>query len=357
MGDKIQSIPLVTGCIIAVMGTETVTGELDVVDVKFADLPPQPARWALMKPPSSGGDVDMTEAASSPKGGTKIAIVSGLSFSEKNSSYAMELNLLLEFILGEALDPAIQRDIAQISRLIIAGNSIAPDDSVEKADKKSHRKYRYDTTSYNPTPYQLLDDFLAEILPSIPVTILPGANDPANAAYPQQPMHPAMFPKARAFVAADSAAQPDSFDCVTNPWEGEVEGWRFLGTGGQNVDDVLRYVDSDDRLGMMEGMCRWRCVAPTAPDTLCKLRLHVPPFLAPATLLVNLILTCDYRELPLPRRRPVRAKHVPPSLLRRLPASLLDKGDRRARGPVCASRDDTVLCRYGRDCACRLGDA
>jgi DNA polymerase delta subunit 2 len=43
-----------------------------------------------------------------------------------------------------------------------------------------------------------------------------------------------------------------------------------LGTGGQNVDDVFKYVDSDDRLGMMEAMCRWRCSAPTAPDTLCE---------------------------------------------------------------------------------------
>ena len=50
--------------------------------------------------------------------------------------------------------------------------------------------------------------------------------------------------------------------------QAEVEGWRVLGTGGQNVDDVFKYVDSDDRLAMMEIMCRWRISAPTAPDTL-----------------------------------------------------------------------------------------
>jgi DNA polymerase II small subunit/DNA polymerase delta subunit B len=66
------------------------------------------------------------------------------------------------------------------------------------------------------------------------------------------------------------STEPGWLDPVTNPWEGEVEGWRLLGTGGQNLDDICKYVESEDRLGMMEAMCRWRCSAPTAPDTLCK---------------------------------------------------------------------------------------
>lgn len=267
VGDKLKELPLVTGCIIAVMGTETSSGELDVAGVKFADLPPQPERWSLSKPPKSmGEDVEMSEAGSS----TKIAIVSGLSFSGKDASYAMELNLLLEFLLGEALDPAVQKDVARISRLVIAGNSIAPDDLEEKHDPKTQKTYGYDASAYNPAPFQLLDGFLSEILPSIPITMLPGADDPATAAYPQQPVHSAMFPNARSFGPEDPAKAPGWLDCVTNPWEGEIDGWRVLGTGGQNVDDVFKYIGSDDRLGMMEGMCRWRCIAPTAPDTLCK---------------------------------------------------------------------------------------
>ena len=31
-----------------------------------------------------------------------------------------------------------------------------------------------------------------------------------------------------------------------------MEGWRVLATGGQNVSDVFKYLDSDDRVGMME---------------------------------------------------------------------------------------------------------
>lgn len=281
-GDILKSFTLVTGCIVAVMGTENASGDFEIIDVKIADLPPQPGRWSLSKPPApssadkskkkqSEEDIDMTDS-SSPGTGGKIAIVSGLNFSDNDTSYALELNLLLEYLLGEALEPTAQAELSQISRLIIAGNSIAaanPRTAETAADKKAlSKKYGYDASSYNALPSQLLDDFLAELLPNMPVTLLPGEHDPANSSFPQQPIHSAMFPRARAFAAAPGSDVRGWFDTVTNPWEGEVDGWRVLGTGGQNVDDIFRYVDSEDRLGMMEAMCRWRCSAPTAPDTL-----------------------------------------------------------------------------------------
>ncbi|RSL47499.1 hypothetical protein CEP53_009903 [Fusarium sp. AF-6] len=279
VGDMLKSLHLVTGCIIGVMGTENSNGELEIIDVKFPDLPPQPERWSLTKgagKKAKGEDEEMVDAPEGKKGNNKVAIVSGLSFSGTDASYALELDLLLEYLLGEALSPSSQANVSHISRLIIAGNSISTTDQKPQAtdeaqsEKKAHKKYGYDSSAYNPLPSQLFDAFLAELLPSIPVTMLPGDQDPANASYPQQPIHSAMFPNSRAYARDPSspATKPGWFDTVTNPWEAEVEGWRFLGTGGQNVDDVFKYVGSDDRLGMMEAMCRWRCCAPTAPDTL-----------------------------------------------------------------------------------------
>jgi DNA polymerase delta subunit 2 len=274
VGEMLKSVHLVTGCIIAVMGTENVNGELEVLDIKFPDLPPQPDRWTASKPLNASSikqeeDTEMSDAGVVPAGsGSKIAIVSGLSFSSSDASYATELNLLTEFLLGEALGPEAQSDLARISRLIIAGNSISSTAIEHDVSTKQHKKYGYDASAYNALPSQILDNFLAEILPSIPVTLLPGSQDPANAAYPQQPIHTAMFPQARAY-AAQRPGEPGWFDPVTNPWEAEVDGWSILGTGGQNVDDVFKYLGSQDRLGMMEAMCRWRCSAPTAPDTLC----------------------------------------------------------------------------------------
>ncbi|PSR90793.1 DNA polymerase alpha/epsilon subunit B-domain-containing protein [Coniella lustricola] len=292
-GTALKSHICVTGCIAAVMGTENATGDFEVVDIMFPDLPPQPDRWSIArstapndsdkgksggggggggtKPKAKGEDVEMADAPSTSSG-NKIAIVSGLNFSGEDTSYAMELNLLLEYLLGEALDPSAQAEIAHISRLIIAGNSIAAANATVTdftADKKGiSKKYGYDSSSYNALPSQLLDEFLFELLPTMPVTLLPGQNDPANASYPQQPIHTAMFPKSREFTALPTAESRGWLDTVTNPWEGEVDGWRLLGTGGQNVDDIFKYVEGDQRLDMMEAMCRWRCSAPTAPDTL-----------------------------------------------------------------------------------------
>lgn len=381
----LNSVLLVTGCIIAVMGTENANGQLEVIDLKFPDLPPQPERRALPKPPvdAKGGatkgkanpkpkdeDAEMTDAGSKGSG-SKIAIVSGLGFSGTDASHAIELSLLLEFLLGESLDPSAQQELSQISRLIIAGNSISleerrPGTDEDLTEKKAHKKYGYDSSAYNALPSQLLDEFLSALLPSIPVTLLPGAQDPANASFPQQPIHPAMFPYSRPYTAPPTAtdAEPGWFDAVTNPWEGEVDGWRVLGTGGQNVDDIFKYVDSDDRLGMMEAMCRWRCCAPTAPDTLCMFFFFTLPLnpisyayqdsLSPYTFPPLRKLTIHpttSRELPLPRRRPVRHADMSAPIFRRLPAPVRHQSHKRPRRAIRAARCRPILCRYPRDSA------
>lgn len=313
VGNALQNHFMVTGCIVAVMGTENANGEFEVIDLLFAELPPQPERWSLSKgkkEEAASEDIEMMDASfsgnlpSNKPPSKKIALVSGLEFSNADTSYAMELNLLLEYLLGEALDQSTQaNELSHITRLIIAGNSIstsanettkaaALDTSTvsNKFQRQQTKKYGYDSSSYNPIPSQLFDSFLSELLPTMPVTLLPGALDPANASYPQQPIHPAMFPQSRTYMSAPKVGvgkdrdvpdseEPGWFDNVTNPWEGEIEGWRVLGTGGQNLDDVFKYVESEDRLGMMEAMCRWRCVAPTAPDTLCEFLFIFSPFI------------------------------------------------------------------------------
>lgn len=289
IGPRLAREMLATGCIISVMGTENANGDFEVIDVRLPDLAPQPARWAVSesktaiesgrkakKQKTSDDDEEMGEARMGSGG--KIAIVSGLGITGSSAGHSLQIDLLLEYLLGEALDPASQSHTAQISRLIIAGNSLALNNDTSDSlnnTRKVQKKYGYDSSSYNPAPTAHLDAFLASLLPSMPVTLIPGASDPANVSIPQQPVHAAMFPHARAYAANPPSVEGDEkepgwFDAVTNPWEGEVEGWRVLGTGGQNLDDLYKYVDGEDRVKMMENLCRWRCVAPTAPDTLCK---------------------------------------------------------------------------------------
>ncbi|KAK8177337.1 DNA polymerase-like protein subunit delta-2 [Phyllosticta citrichinensis] len=306
-GSILREHPLVTGAIIAAIGSENKHGIFEVIDIRVADLPPQPERWALSQPPST----------TPPPSSKKIAIVSGLNISG-TSTDSLALDLLLEYLLGEAGDAS---SASQITRLVIAGDSISKGSPIPTREDLAMRgkisgsgtgavarKFGYDASAYNAAPIERLDAFLAELLPSIPVTILPGASDPANVAVPQQPLHPALFRHSRAYMKSPAAeeAEPGWLDAVTNPWEGEIEGWRVLGSGGQNVNDVAKYVgvnndaaaaedgeamdvdgdgaakdqtstDDSDRCELMDALLRWRCVAPTAPDTLCEFPLSPLP--------------------------------------------------------------------------------
>ncbi|KAI4217686.1 MAG: hypothetical protein LQ351_000282 [Letrouitia transgressa] len=257
-GAFLQHVMLVTGCIVAVMGTENANGDFEIIDVKVPDLPRQPQRWER----DNGANDDQS-------GGGQIAFVSGLGISGDEGD-TLTMDLLMEYLLGEAGGESDQAEVCRISRVVIAGNSISEGIplALREEEKKSSKKYGYDSSAYNPAPTAHLDSFLATLLPSIPITLIPGESDPANASIPQQPIHPAMFPHSRAYAAKPGSIEPGWLDSSTNPWEGDIEGWRFMGNGGQPIDDIFRYVEGDDRLGMMEALLRWRCGAPTAPDTL-----------------------------------------------------------------------------------------
>ncbi|KAF7190399.1 DNA polymerase subunit delta-2 [Pseudocercospora fuligena] len=271
-GGFLASVLLVTGAIVAVLGTENSDGDFEVLDIRVPDLPRQPQRWER-----DDGDAALKGKKASQKRetGGKVAIVSGLSISGDDGDTLM-LDVLAEYLLGEAAGLDEQAEVSQISRLIIAGNTLAHGqpipsrEEVAAAKKSGKRTYGYDASAYNANPTERLDSYMASLLPSIPITLLPGFTDPTSTALPQQPIHPAMFTRCRAYMAAPLAAEtePSWLDSTTNPAEFDLQGWRFLGAGGQTVEDVYKYVDGEERLEMMEAMLRWRLSAPTAPDTL-----------------------------------------------------------------------------------------
>ncbi|KAJ5465137.1 uncharacterized protein N7458_000823 [Penicillium daleae] len=289
-GNLLLSTQLATGVIIAALGTETVNGEFEVIDIKVPDLAPQPKRWERDEATTAESKQSGKDAS---KGSGKIAFVSGLGITG-TSSDTLALELLTDYLLGyTSIDGSA--DASRITRLIIAGNSLGASVTADAASagsdnaakkKLAPKKYGYDASAYNSSPITQLDNFLAEILPSIPVTLMAGEKDPANVSLPQQGIHRAMFPQARAYCAPppsdENKQEVGWFDSVSNPWEGDVEGWRLWGCSGQNVDDVLRYLDfpaddvdptaerddSEARLRIMEAMLRWRCGVPTAPDTI-----------------------------------------------------------------------------------------
>jgi DNA polymerase delta subunit 2 len=265
VGAGLKEFILVTGAIISVLGTENADGDFEVLDLRVPDLPRQPQRWER----DDGENATGGKKAAKREQAGKVAIVSGLRMAGDDGD-TLGLDLLAEYLLGEAASEQEQQETASISRLIIAGNSVnaAPIPSRDDLVAKKAKKYGYDSSAYNPVPTDRFDTWLASILPSIPVTLLPGDADPTSIALPQAPIHQAMFPHARAYMEPPTSGLIGSFDSATNPYEFDLDGWRFVGSGGQTVDDVFRYVPGDERLEMMEAMLRWRLWAPTAPDTL-----------------------------------------------------------------------------------------
>lgn len=274
VGGFLRDLLLVTGAIVAVLGTENADGDFEVLDLRVPDLPRQPLRWE--KDDADSARQGKKENTQSRGEGGKVAVLSGLSISGDEGDN-LSLDILLEYLLGEAASLNDQADVASISRVIIAGNSLAHSqpiisrEEVATAKKSGKRTYGYDASAYNAAPTERLDTWLSSLLPSIPVTLLPGFSDPTSTSLPQQPIHAAMFPYSRVYMDNPNPKlndEPNWFSTTTNPSEFDVHGWRFLGGGGQTLDDVYRYVHGEERLEMMEAMLRWRLTAPTAPDTL-----------------------------------------------------------------------------------------
>jgi DNA polymerase delta subunit 2 len=279
--------PYVTGCVLAALGTEQADGTFQVIATQYADLPRQPQRWE--RDDSALAVTKKKAPAPKREKSGKLAIVSGLEFTGSNDE-DIALDLLLEYLTCEVGGSAEHTSTgSKISRLLIAGDSLAHASPILSREEYSARHaarktYGYDSSSYNASPAESFDVFLSQILPHLPVTLLPGDQDPANVALPQQPLHPALFPLSRPFAnpPAVSNESREGLDSVTNPWEGDIEGWRVLASGGQNVADLLKYRDDVAVVEAMELMLRWRSVAPTAPDTLCM--FPVPCSLSPFPL-------------------------------------------------------------------------
>lgn len=235
-GELLKNTILVTGTVVGVLGMESRPGVFQVVDLVYP--------FASAQKPTRDSS-------------SKIALVSGLQF---NGLDSVKYELLKDYLTGElGIESA-----KSISRLIIAGNSVLVTGEPEVDEKNKYGARN--KSNYTVDSVSQLDNFLVDLLQSIPVDIMPGETDPAETSLPQQPLHKAFFQKSKAYL------NTSNFRTLTNPSWIQYDQLRLLGTSGENINDIYKYVvpDSikDSRIDMLEATIVWQNIIPTAPDTL-----------------------------------------------------------------------------------------
>nr|GLL24625.1 DNA polymerase delta small subunit [Ipomoea trifida] len=225
----------VTGLVVALHGKETTAGDFLVEDVLEAGLAQQ-----IEQPLQSDED-------------KYVVFISGLSVGSSTSN-PLQFQLLIDHITGHLGDEKDQNIASQIVQVVIAGNSVEVPSGLLNGQNLGSKDQ-----SKLSEPIKELDILLTQIAAGIPLDIMPGPGDPANFAMPQQALHRCLFPGSSTY---------NTFRSCTNPHCFELDNLRFLGTSGQNIDDLGKYSEAKDKLEFMERTLRWRHLAPTAPNTL-----------------------------------------------------------------------------------------
>ncbi|KAI5964348.1 HYS2 [Candida pseudojiufengensis] len=245
---------LVTGCIVAVLGIEIQAGIFEIMDVIYPKCAPQKS----LNLPIQGEN-------------KKIALISGLNVG-LNSNYDLKLEILKEYLIGELGGENDRNFNSKISQLIIVGNSIEPirDITSENDLKNFITTNNYGSkniSKYNNESLVLLDQFLNDLLINLPISIMPGENDPSEICLPQLPLHKSLFKLNQSIIGQNRLSR------LTNPVWFEINNIKFLGTSGQNVEDIKKYIPKSQQqlnssIEIMKSSMKWQNFIPTAPDTL-----------------------------------------------------------------------------------------
>ena len=244
---------MATGTVVAVRGKVAPSGEFVVVDTCFAGIPPQQVCLHSTNSPEKTRDGGQGKQEEEEE--KYVALMSGFSLGDEGSSHHLQMEMMLDYCSGLLGAEPEQRLASRIVRVVVAGGILKGNASLSQPT--AYASVREQAMAL--TPIRDADSMLSDLAQNVYVDIMPGVADPANYSLPQQPLHPCLFPH---------AATLPTFTRCTNPHAFSVDGVSFLGTSGQNVDDIRRYTNMEECTGIMEKMLEWRHCIPTAPDSL-----------------------------------------------------------------------------------------
>uniref|UniRef100_A0A0D9VP17 DNA polymerase delta small subunit n=1 Tax=Leersia perrieri TaxID=77586 RepID=A0A0D9VP17_9ORYZ len=279
LAGSIPPAAYVTGVVVAVHGKETSAGNFLVEDVLEAGLPPQTPLPSISNIfPILVRSFSISTICLLEDEDKYVVFVSGLSVGSDKFN-PLQFQLLIDHITGHLGDENEQKIASNIVRVVVAGNSVhisprffngqfivpvlSSDLIFQTVPSKDQSRIA--------EPIKELDIMLTQLVASLPVDMMPGPNDPANFLLPQQPLHRCLF---------SGASTYNTFSSCSNPHQFELDSVRFIGTSGQNIDDLYKYSDAKDKLEFSERTLRWRHLAPTAPNSLgCYPYTDKDPFL------------------------------------------------------------------------------
>uniref|UniRef100_A0A6A7G6P8 DNA polymerase delta small subunit isoform X2 n=2 Tax=Hirondellea gigas TaxID=1518452 RepID=A0A6A7G6P8_9CRUS len=247
----------ITGIVVALKGRQ-VRSEFVVSDICIPELPkqlPLPPKLRAFLDSSSCSSMNDDDIDQSTQNSSRfVALMSGFQIGDKRTN-PLPFQMMIDYISGFLGSEQEQEFCSKIVRVIIAGNSLVeyhPD-----IDDMSRKQREADTPVTRPL--QQLDLLMTQLSSSVPVDLMCGPSDPSNFSLPQQPFHRCLFPSSTTF---------DSFHRASNPHALTIDDISFLGTSGQNIDDMRKYATFTNEFEALEGTLRWRVICPTAPDTL-----------------------------------------------------------------------------------------
>ena len=217
-----------------------------------------------------------------------LIFVSGLEFGS-----GIERRLTERFskwVLGEYGTKNDKLLSSRISRIIMGGGNIGEENQINDVIKGSFRTQEINERVYSNinSSLEYFESFVKQLSDSLSIDVMPGENDLSGSFLPQQPLNPALFP---------SLIDSSNIVFSTNPHKFSINNYDFLGTSGQNIQDIWWFRSMEDmrEVDVLYQTLEMRHIAPTCPDTL-----RSYPFESEDPLIikegVNVYFSCNAKE-------------------------------------------------------------
>lgn len=211
-------------------------------------------------------NIDYTTTPMTIKEGNDVILfVSGLHFDNNNQDGKNTLarQLLMDFIQGKNKSSELNELSSTLSRVIICGNSIYSLPETEMVEKGSFSKSELNARVYKSilSNYDSFDSFLNILSHYIPVDVMSGIDDNNTIFFPDTPINKVMLPRCK-------NALNKTLHLVGNPYMFTLNDLSFIGTSGENINNIRQCSSIRNTLDIMQSTLRWGHLAPSAPNDL-----------------------------------------------------------------------------------------